>query len=109
MDQDLIFVTILGMTLVTYLPRLLPVVLMSSRELPRLLEVWLSFVPPAVLAALVAPSLLIDQEKISLAPENVFIWASIPTVIIAAKTKNLFLSVLSGMAIVAIVRLALIP
>ena len=61
---------------------------LSSRALPRLLEVWLSYVPPAVLSALVAPSLLVDQEKISLAPGNVFLWASIPTVIVAWKTKN---------------------
>jgi branched-subunit amino acid transport protein len=107
MDQDLIFVAIVGMTLVTYLPRLLPVMLMSSRALPRLLEVWLSYVPSAVLAALVAPSLLVDQEQISLNSGNVFLWASIPTVIIAWKTKNLFLSVFSGMAIVAVVRLFL--
>jgi branched-subunit amino acid transport protein len=107
MDQDLIFVTIVGMTLVTYLPRLLPVMLMSSRALPRLLEVWLSYVPSAVLTALVAPSLLVDQEHISLNSGNVFLWASIPTVIIAWKTKNLFLSVFSGMAIVAVVRLFL--
>jgi branched-subunit amino acid transport protein len=107
MDQDLIFVTIVGMTLVTYLPRLLPVMLMSSRALPRLLEVWLSYVPSAVLTALVAPSLLVDQEQISLNSGNVFLWASIPTVIIAWKTKNLFLSVFSGMAIVAVVRLFL--
>ena len=107
MDQDLIFVTIVGMTVVTYLPRLLPVLLMSSRALPRLLEVWLSYVPSAVLAALVAPSLLVDQHKVSFATGNVFLWASIPTVIVAWKTKNLFLSVFLGMGIVAIVRLFL--
>lgn len=54
MDQDLIFMTIVGMALVTYLPRALPILFMSSRTLPRLLEVWLSYIPPAVLAALVS-------------------------------------------------------
>ena len=107
MDQDLIFTIIVGMALVTYIPRSLPVMLMSSRAMPRYLEVWLSYVPPAVLAALVAPSLLVDQQKISLAPGNVFLWASIPTAIIAWKTKNLFLSVFLGMVIVAAVRLFL--
>lgn len=109
MDQDLIFMTIVGMALVTYLPRALPILFMSSRTLPRLLEVWLSYIPPAVLAALVAPSLLVDKGEIHLAFDNVFLWASIPTVIIAGRTKNLFLSVLSGMAIVAVARLALLP
>ena len=109
MDQDLILITIAGMALVTYLPRLLPVMLMSSRALPRLLEVWLSYIPPAVLAALVAPSLLLDQEQNNLAIDNIFLWASVPTVLIAWKTKNLFLSVFSGMAIVAVARLAIFP
>ena len=109
MDQDLILLIIAGMAFVTYLPRLVPVMFMSSRALPRILEVWLSYIPSAVLAALVAPSLLVNREQINLGSDNVFLWASVPTVLIAWKTKNLFLSVLSGMAIIAAVRLAIFP
>ncbi len=104
MEQDLVLGTIVGMALVTYIPRLLPVIFLSSKRLPRFLETWLSYIPAAVLAALVAPTLLVDQERINLASSNVFLWAAIPTALVAWKTRNLFLSVIFGMAIVAFVR-----
>jgi branched-subunit amino acid transport protein len=107
MDQDTIFLTILGMTLVTYLPRLLPVLLLSSKTLPRLVEAWLRLVPMAVLAALVAPSLLVQDDRLFLRGENLYLWASIPTLFIAWRTKNLFLSVVFGMLIVALARMLL--
>jgi branched-subunit amino acid transport protein len=108
MERDLIFWTIVGMALVTYIPRLLPVIFLSSKRLPRFLETWLSYIPAAVLAALVAPTLLVDQERINLASSNVFLWAAIPTALVAWKTRNLFLSVIFGMAIVAFVRFILL-
>ena len=107
MEQELIFGTIVGMALVTYVPRLLPVIFLSSKRLPRFLEVWLSHIPVAVLAALVAPSLLLDQQHINLASRNLFLWASVPTAWVAWQTKNLILSVLMRMGIVTLGRLFL--
>lgn len=107
MDQDTITLTILGMTFVTYLPRLLPVLLLSSRSLPRLVGAWLRLVPMAVLAALVAPSLMIRDGRIALQGDNLFLWASLPTLLIAWRTKNLFISVVLGMLIVALARAVL--
>jgi branched-subunit amino acid transport protein len=108
MEQDLVVGTILGMALVTYIPRLLPVIFLSSKRLPRFLETWLSYIPAAVLAALVSPTLLVDQQRINLASNNIFLWAAIPTALVAWKTKNLFLSVLLGMGIVVLGRLFLL-
>ena len=105
MENRLILGTILGMALVTYIPRLLPILVLSERRLPKLLERWLNQIPIAVLAALVAPSLLTDQDKLYLGLDNIFLWASLPTILIAWKTKNLFTSVLVGIGIVALVRL----
>ena len=53
MNIDLLL-CILGMALVTLIPRVMPVTLLAGRELPPLLTRWLSFVPVSVLAALVA-------------------------------------------------------
>ena len=53
MNIDLLL-CILGMTLVTLIPRVMPVTLLAGRELPPLLTRWLSFVPVSVLAALAA-------------------------------------------------------
>ncbi|HEY3315216.1 MAG TPA: AzlD domain-containing protein, partial [Bacillota bacterium] len=43
-----------GMALVTYLPRMLPLVVLSRFKLPPAVLRWLSFVPVAVLSALLA-------------------------------------------------------
>ena len=51
MNIDLLL-CILGMALVTLIPRVMPVTLLAGRELPPLLTRWLSFVPVAVMAAL---------------------------------------------------------
>ena len=46
----MIFVAILGMLAVTYVPRVIPVLLLSSKKLPQVLVRWLSYVPVTVLA-----------------------------------------------------------
>jgi branched-subunit amino acid transport protein len=105
MEQDLVIAIIVGMAIVTYIPRLLPVIFLSSKRLPRFIEIWLSHIPAAVLAALVAPAIFIDQQQFNLSSSNLFLWASIPTALIAWKTRNLFLSVVLGMGIVVIGRI----
>lgn len=47
MNIDLLL-CILGMALVTLIPRVMPVTLLAGRELPPLLTRWLSFVPVSV-------------------------------------------------------------
>ena len=51
-QQTTVLITLLGMGLVTYLPRLLPAWFLRGRELPPFLVAWLRYVPVAVLAAL---------------------------------------------------------
>jgi branched-subunit amino acid transport protein len=104
MDQDAVTCTLIGMTLVTYGPRALPVWLLSSRIMPPAVVAWLRYVPAAVLAALLFPSLLINGGHISLGPGNIFLWAALPAAFVAFKTRSLVGSVLVGMAIVGVAR-----
>jgi branched-subunit amino acid transport protein len=104
MDQDAIFLTILGMTAVTYLPRLLPVVFLSSRSLPPILASWLRYIPVSVLAAMVMPTLILQDHRIVLDLGNIFLWSAIPTLLVAWKTRSLFGAVIVGMAVVALAR-----
>ena len=104
MDQTALFLTILGMALVTYLPRLLPVWLLSRRTLPPLVVVWLRYVPVSVLAAMLLPMLVVQEDRIDLGLDNLFFWAAIPAVLVAWKTKSFFGTVLTGMGIVALAR-----
>jgi branched-subunit amino acid transport protein len=105
MDQKTIFLTILGMGLVTYLPRLMPVLVLSSRSLPEIVVDWLRYVPPAVLAALLLPTLLLKEGSLEISTDNLFLLAAIPTFIVAWKTRSLFASVVTGMVLIALGRL----
>ncbi len=107
MDQQIVLITILGMALVTYLPRLLPVWLLSTRSLPGVVITWLRYVPASVLAAMLFPSLLVSSGKINISFNNLFLLAGIPTFLVAWKTRSLFASVIVGMALVALGRLVL--
>lgn len=101
MDQEVIFWTIVGMGLVTYLPRLIPTILLSGRDLPPVIVSWLRLVPPAVLAAMLVPSLLVREQEINLYLDNLFLWAGVIAFAVAYRFKSLFLTVVVGMGLVA--------
>jgi branched-subunit amino acid transport protein len=104
MDQEKVFLTILGMTVVTYLPRFLPTWLLAQRELPTGLQRWLRFVPGAVLAAMLAPSLVLRDGQVSLRADNLFLWAAVPTFVVAWMTRSFVGTVVTGTVLVAATR-----
>jgi branched-subunit amino acid transport protein len=104
MDQQAIFITILGMAAVTAVPRILPVWLLADRRLPAIVERWLKYVPVTVLSALLMPSILIPEGAIDLGFSNLYFWAALPTLWIGWKTRSLFGAVIAGMVLVALVR-----
>jgi branched-subunit amino acid transport protein len=112
MDQDAIALTIVGMGVVTYLPRLLPMLLLArsgktGSGMSPWVESWLRHVPAAVLAAMLLPGLFIAGGQLSVRLDNLYLWAAIPTLLIAWRTHSLVGAVLAGMAIVALGRLFL--
>jgi len=104
MEDNTILLIIIGMAVVTYLPRLIPLLALAGKKLPEPLAAWLRHVPPAVLAALLIPSILVQDEQITLGMDNLFFWAAIPTFIVAVLSKSLFLPVLIGMLVVILGR-----
>ena len=107
MDQQTVTLTLLGMMAVTYVPRFLPLWWFSSRPLPPLVAAWLRYVPVAVLAAMAFNAVVLPDGRIDVGPGNLFLWAAVPTVLVAVKTRSLFGSVLAGVATVAVARLCL--
>lgn len=105
MESTTILLTILGMGVVTYLPRILPAWFLRGRELPPFLVAWLRYVPVAILAALLLPSLVVQNGQLSLGVNNLYIWAAIPAVFVAWKKRSLFLTVVAGMGVVILARL----
>ena len=101
------WIIIAGMTLVTFLPRVVPILLLSGRKMPKIVERWLSLIAPAILSALLLPELLLDRSGSapSLSFYNLYLFAAFPTFLVAWKTKSLFGAVVTGLATVALVRL----
>jgi branched-subunit amino acid transport protein len=101
-------IMVAGMALVTFLIRYPTMVLVGKIPLPDRVFRALRYVPPAVLAAIIAPSLLMpDGQTLFISPTNSYLVAGIATVLIAWRSKNLLLTIVLGMAVFLILRLLL--
>ena len=58
-----IVILIIGMGIVTYIPRMLPAVLIEKIKLSRNMEKFLSLIPYTAMAALIFPGVLSVDEK----------------------------------------------
>lgn len=105
MDQQTIFLTILGMMAVTYLPRALPLLALARRTLPDPVIRWLGFIPVAVLSAMLVPSLIVADKGLDFSTDNIFLWAALPTFLVCWKTGSFVGAVVTGMGCVALGRL----
>lgn len=100
-----IFIIIIGCALVTFIPRVLPLMILSQMELPKWLIRWLKNVPVAVMAALLAQELLLSNDSISLAGNGLKLLAATAAFIIAIITKSLLGTVMIGIIIMAVLRM----
>lgn len=99
-----ILLIILGAALVTFIPRVLPLMLLSQMELPKWLIRWLKNVPVAVMAALLAQELLLSEGHFSLTENYLKLLAAIPAFIVAFLTKSLLGTVLAGVLFMMVLR-----
>ena len=90
---------LLGGVVVTLLPKILPVTFLKGDSLPPLLRHWLSFVPVAVMAALVGPDVFFYEGHFNAGLSNLFLMVSLPALLVAWWTKNYFLTIAFGLAL----------
>ena len=93
--KRLVFI-FLGMWAVTYFPRLLPLAVLSRVRLPRRLMIWLSYLPVAILSALIFPGALIREGRMDPWPGNPAVWALAVSFLVAVKSRNLILTMVCG-------------
>ncbi|MEM6255381.1 MAG: AzlD domain-containing protein [Cyanobacteria bacterium P01_D01_bin.156] len=88
-----------GMTLVTFLIRY-PLLAISDRIIlpPRLLQA-LNYVPPAVLTAIVLPSILVQDNELWIHPTNPRLIGALAALSIGLWKKNLLFTILVGMGV----------
>ena len=90
-------VLILGMALVTFLPRFLPMAFLSRWVLPEKTRVGLNYFPVAILSAIVFPTFFSEGNGVEIQPQ--YLLAALPVFIFAWKVKSLWGSVVLGMLI----------
>ena len=93
--EYMLFFVALG--LASYLPRWLPLAYLAHRKLPDWLVDWLGFIPVAIMASLLAPALFVDGGSLSLGKTE--LWAALPTLVFAWKTKSIGGTLLFGMMV----------
>ena len=96
METERLIFIFLGMWAVTYFPRLLPLAVLSRVRLPRLLTTWLSYLPAAILSALIFPGALVREGRVDPWPGNPAVWALAVSFFVAVKSQNLILTMVCG-------------
>ena len=89
---------IAGMMLVTFSTRYPVLAILSKAPLPTAVFRALKYVPPAVLAAIIVPEVLLPDGKLQLDYNNASLIASLVAAIVAWRTKNLLLTIIIGMS-----------
>ncbi len=92
-----LWLTMLGMGMVTYAIRLSFILLLGRVEIPARIRQALRFVPLAVLSAIIFPELLRPQGRLDLSPGNVRLLAGLLAALVAWRTKNILLTIAVGM------------
>lgn len=91
-----VYLLILGIAILTYIPRSFPIVYLSDKELPKWLVEWMKFIPAGIFAALICPGIFTNNGALDLSFSNIELIASILVFIVALKKKSLGLSIVVG-------------
>ncbi|QMU08309.1 AzlD domain-containing protein [Levilactobacillus suantsaii] len=83
---------------VAFVPRFLPLMLFTKREIPEWFNEWMKFVPVSLFTALVVKDVFIDSESYQLiltkVPEML---AAVIVIFIAYRTRSMAISVITGL------------
>ena len=83
----------------TFLLRASFIVFADPQRFPRIFRQALAFVPPAVLAAIVAPGILLNQGRVDVSADNLRWLAGLVAIAVAAVTRSVMASIVSGMGV----------
>ena len=97
MENHSVIILILGMGLVSFIPRWVPLFFLSKRQLPPLLIEWLELIPVAILSALLVPALVTHGTPRVFTPFSIEMLVAIPTFVFAWYTKSLGGTLVVGM------------
>lgn len=97
MNNAQLALAILGMGLITYVIRLSLFLLPGRVVLPPWMLETLRYVPAAVLTAIIFPGLLLPEGTLDVSLGNERLLAGLVSIVVAWRTRNVFLTVTTGM------------
>jgi branched-subunit amino acid transport protein len=109
MSQGLLWVTIIIVGLLTLGIRLSFIVFMGNMRVSPMVQQALRFVPVAVLSALIAPALFFPSGSLDVSLSNTRLIAGILAILVAWRTKNVLLTIFTGMACLLILQVLVSP
>lgn len=100
LNSSATLIAIVGMAVVTYATRIAGLWLMNRFTLSQRMMAWLRQIPGAVILSIIAPTVLKGGLPQAL--------AALATVLVAVRTNNLVLAMLTGVITVGILRMFLL-
>jgi len=95
-----VWLTIFGMALVTYATRVIPLLTLRGQPNPQLAR-FLSYVPPAIFAALIVPALFAPSGSFE---AGAALYAGLFGVLVAWRSRNMAITIIAGLAAFALLR-----
>jgi branched-subunit amino acid transport protein len=92
------WLVILAVGLFTFATRLSFILLFGRYSVPPALQRALRYVPPAALTAIIFPEMLAPHGTLDISVGNLRLIAGLLAIIVAWRSKNIFLTILIGMA-----------
>jgi branched-subunit amino acid transport protein len=96
MSDTAIWAFIIGMAVANYAVRLLPIAILSDLRFPEPIRRWLSHIPVAVMASLVAGEVLRPGGTWMVTPDNPYLWASLATGLIYYRFRSFLGATVAG-------------
>ncbi|PDO88235.1 AzlD domain-containing protein [Kosakonia pseudosacchari] len=97
MERQIILAIILS-AMATAVMRTLPILLLSRFSLPGPVQQWLSFIPSAIMAAIIASELL-SKPSLTSTGLSLSLIAAFAAAVSGILTRSLFITVLTGMTV----------
>jgi len=93
-----LWLVVIAAGLLTFLIRLSFISLLANREIPPIAQRALSFVPPAVMTAIVFPELLLRDGHLAANLDNHRLIAGAIAILVAWRFKKIMPTIVAGMA-----------
>jgi branched chain amino acid efflux pump len=98
LEPSVVWGLIIGMAIINFAERFVPMSLVSRLDLPRPVLRWLSYVPIAVMGSLFATQVLMPKGQFLPPWSSPWVWAALLTGAVYYKTRSFLGATVAGMA-----------